>query len=120
MPQAWRAIRLATLIRCRRLVAARADGGRVGRPRPGGRGQGHGAPARHGAAGHQDAPTLDGLGALELLRRQVPALRIVLLTSFGEEPNVLRALQNGAAGVLLKNCTPSDELIRAVLPVSIR
>jgi DNA-binding NarL/FixJ family response regulator len=37
----------------------------------------------------------------------------VVLTSFGAEPNVLRALQNGAAGFVLKNCTP-DELIRAV------
>jgi DNA-binding NarL/FixJ family response regulator len=58
-------------------------------------------------------PLLDGLGALEEIRRQVAALRVVLLTSFGEEPNVLRALQNGAAGFVLKNCTP-DELIRAV------
>ena len=56
-------------------------------------------------------PVLDGLGALPELRRQVPAL--VMLTSFGAEPNVLHALREGAAGFLLKNCTP-DELIRAV------
>lgn len=58
-------------------------------------------------------PVLDGLSAIEELRRQAPALRTVVLTSFGAEPNVLRALQNGAAGFVLKNCTP-DELIRAV------
>ncbi|MEZ0071252.1 response regulator [Planotetraspora sp. GP83] len=58
-------------------------------------------------------PVLDGLSAIEELRRQVPVLRIVVLTSFSAEPNVLRALQNGAAGFVLKNCTP-DELIRAV------
>jgi DNA-binding NarL/FixJ family response regulator len=58
-------------------------------------------------------PELDGLGALEELRRQAPATRVVVLTSYGAEPNVLRALQHGAAGFLLKNCTP-DELIRAV------
>jgi DNA-binding NarL/FixJ family response regulator len=58
-------------------------------------------------------PVLDGLGALEELRRQVPGLPVVILTSFGAEPNVLRALQNGAAGFVLKNCTP-DELIGAV------
>jgi DNA-binding NarL/FixJ family response regulator len=56
---------------------------------------------------------LDGLGALAEIRRQVATLRVVFLTSFGEEPNVLQALQDGAAGFLLKNCTP-DELIRAV------
>jgi DNA-binding NarL/FixJ family response regulator len=58
-------------------------------------------------------PVLDGLSAIEELRRQAPAVRTVVLTSFGAESNVLRALQNGAAGFVLKNCTP-DELIRAV------
>lgn len=58
-------------------------------------------------------PVLDGLSAIEELRRKVPALRTVILTSFGTEPNVLRALQGGVAGFVLKNCTP-DELIRAV------
>jgi DNA-binding NarL/FixJ family response regulator len=58
-------------------------------------------------------PVLDGLAAVEELRRRLPALRIVLLTSFGAEPNVLRALQHRVAGFVLKNCTP-DELIRAV------
>ncbi|MEV5407790.1 response regulator transcription factor [Thermopolyspora sp. NPDC052614] len=58
-------------------------------------------------------PEMDGLTALEELRRRVPALRIVILTSFGAEPNVLRALSDGASGFLLKNCAP-DELIRAV------
>lgn len=58
-------------------------------------------------------PVLDGLGAIEELRQRMPALRVVMLTSFGEEPNVLRALQNDAAGFVLKNCTP-EELIRAV------
>jgi DNA-binding NarL/FixJ family response regulator len=58
-------------------------------------------------------PVLDGLGAIEELRQRMPALRVVMLTSFGEEPNVLRALQNDAAGFVLKNCTP-EELIRAI------
>lgn len=58
-------------------------------------------------------PVLDGLGAVEELRRQAPELPVVLLTSFGAEPNVLRAVQHRVAGFVLKNCTP-DELIRAV------
>jgi DNA-binding NarL/FixJ family response regulator len=58
-------------------------------------------------------PVLDGLGALPELRRQTPATQAVMLTSFGTEPNVLRALQGGAAGFVLKHCAP-DELIRAV------
>lgn len=58
-------------------------------------------------------PELDGLGAVEEIRRHMPALRIVMLTSFGVEQNVVRALQNNVAGFVLKNCTP-EELIRAV------
>jgi DNA-binding NarL/FixJ family response regulator len=58
-------------------------------------------------------PVLDGLGALTELRRQAPSVRAVILTSFGTEPNVLRALRDGASGFVLKHCAP-DELIRAV------
>ncbi|MFC4058494.1 response regulator [Planomonospora corallina] len=58
-------------------------------------------------------PVLDGLSAIEELRRRVPGLRTVVLTAFGAEPNVLRALQSGTRGFVLKNCTP-DELIAAV------
>jgi DNA-binding NarL/FixJ family response regulator len=61
-------------------------------------------------------PVLDGLGAIEELRRRLPPLRIVVLTAFGTEPNVLRAVQHGAAGFVLKNCTPG-ELIGAVRAV---
>lgn len=55
----------------------------------------------------------DGLGALEALRRRAAATRVLMLTSYGVEPNVMRALGAGASGFVLKNCTP-DELIRAV------
>lgn len=58
-------------------------------------------------------PGLDGLSAIEEIHRRAPDLRTVVLTAFGQEPNVLRALQGGAAGFVLKSCTP-DELLRAV------
>jgi DNA-binding NarL/FixJ family response regulator len=58
-------------------------------------------------------PVLDGLSAIGEMRRQLPALPIVVLTSFGTESNALRALQYGVAGFVLKNCTPG-ELILAV------
>jgi DNA-binding NarL/FixJ family response regulator len=58
-------------------------------------------------------PMVDGLTAIDELRRRAPAIRAVILTSFGVEANVLRALQHGAAGFVLKNCAP-DELIGAV------
>jgi DNA-binding NarL/FixJ family response regulator len=61
-------------------------------------------------------PVLDGLGVIEELRTLAPAVRTLVLTSFGAEPNVRRALEHGAAGFVLKNCAP-DELIRAVRAV---
>jgi DNA-binding NarL/FixJ family response regulator len=58
-------------------------------------------------------PVLDGLGALDELRRRLPSTRTVVLTSYGTEPNVLRALAGGAAGFVLKHCRP-EELVAAV------
>jgi DNA-binding NarL/FixJ family response regulator len=58
-------------------------------------------------------PLLDGLSAVEQLHRISPAVRAVVLTSFGEQANVLRAIEHAAAGFVLKNCTPA-ELIGAV------
>ncbi|GAA4487054.1 response regulator transcription factor [Actinoallomurus oryzae] len=58
-------------------------------------------------------PVMDGLSAIEELRRLAPGVRCVVLTSFGAEANVVRALRSETAGFVLKNCGP-DELIRAV------
>ncbi|MGW7362659.1 response regulator transcription factor [Streptomyces sp. NPDC054841] len=58
-------------------------------------------------------PVMDGLTALPELRRAVPATRVIILTTFGERENVLRALEHGGAGFLLKDTAPA-ELIRAV------
>ena len=58
-------------------------------------------------------PVLDGLAAASEVRRHAPGARIVMLTSFGTQPNTQRAVQAGTAGVVLKSCAP-DELIRAV------
>ncbi|MEU8618238.1 response regulator transcription factor [Streptomyces sp. NPDC048623] len=58
-------------------------------------------------------PVLDGLSALPELRRAAPSAKVVVLTTFGERENVLRALEHGGAGFLLKDTAPA-ELIRAV------
>ncbi|MFC9589297.1 response regulator [Streptomyces sp. NPDC056944] len=58
-------------------------------------------------------PVLDGLSALPELRRAAPAARVIILTTFGERENVLRALEHGGAGFLLKDTAPA-ELIGAV------
>ncbi|MFF5895482.1 response regulator [Streptomyces argenteolus] len=58
-------------------------------------------------------PVMDGLTALTELRRTVPGVRVLILTTFGERHNVLRALTEGSAGFLLKDSAPA-ELMRAV------
>ncbi|MBV9381457.1 MAG: response regulator transcription factor [Streptosporangiaceae bacterium] len=58
-------------------------------------------------------PVLDGLAAIEEIRRHIPGTRAVVLTSFGTQLNAQRAVQAGTAGFVLKSCAP-DELIRAV------
>ncbi|MFB4422842.1 response regulator [Streptomyces sp. QL37] len=58
-------------------------------------------------------PVMDGLTALTELRRAVPQVRVLILTTFGERQNVLRALTGGSAGFLLKDSAPA-ELMRAV------
>ncbi len=62
-------------------------------------------------------PGMDGLSALTELQRVVPRTRVVVLTTFGEDEYISRALAGGAAGFLLKDSAP-DELIRAVRAVA--
>ncbi|MFJ4861171.1 MULTISPECIES: response regulator transcription factor [unclassified Streptomyces] len=58
-------------------------------------------------------PVMDGLTALGELRRAAVEVRALILTTFGEKENVLRALGEGGAGFLLKDSAPG-ELIGAV------
>jgi NarL family two-component system response regulator LiaR len=58
-------------------------------------------------------PVLDGLGALRRLRERAPGVRVLVLTSFGEDDRVFAALRGGAAGFLLKDTEPGD-LVRAI------
>jgi two-component system, NarL family, response regulator LiaR len=58
-------------------------------------------------------PRLDGVGAMRELRRRLPGVRVIVLTSFAEDDKLLPAVQAGAAGYLLKNAQP-QELARAV------
>ncbi|GAA0433114.1 response regulator transcription factor [Streptomyces luteireticuli] len=58
-------------------------------------------------------PVYDGLAAIAPLLALDPAPRVVMLTTFGDDDNVVRALREGAAGFLLKDEGP-QELISAV------
>jgi DNA-binding NarL/FixJ family response regulator len=58
-------------------------------------------------------PGVDGLTATEELRRREGAPQVIVLTTFGADDHVLRALRAGAAGFLLKD-TPPQEIVRAI------
>jgi two-component system, NarL family, response regulator DevR len=60
--------------------------------------------------------TTAGLALLQDLQRQFPALRVLVLTTAVSELIVVEALRRGAAGYVLKRCSP-DELGRMVLSV---
>ena len=62
-------------------------------------------------------PVLDGLDAASALRRELPEVAVVMLTTFSESEYVARALDSGAAGFLLKSGDPY-ELMAAVRAAS--
>jgi DNA-binding NarL/FixJ family response regulator len=58
-------------------------------------------------------PHVDGIAATRLLRTQPAPPAVIVLTTFDADELVLRALQAGAAGFLLKNTAPAD-IVRAI------
>ena len=48
-------------------------------------------------------PNMDGLTAIEKLRVEQPNIAVVILTTFNEDDLMLRGLQAGARGYLLKD-----------------
>ncbi|MCX5121743.1 response regulator transcription factor [Micromonospora sp. NBC_00362] len=53
-------------------------------------------------------PRLDGLAAAAEIRRVVPDSATIMLTTFGEDDHVARALGHGASGFLLKAGDPRE------------
>jgi two-component system, NarL family, sensor kinase len=60
-----------------------------------------------------EMPALDGIEATRRIKEAQPEVAVVILTSFSDRERILRALDAGAAGYLLKDAEP-DELTRAV------
>jgi DNA-binding NarL/FixJ family response regulator len=58
-------------------------------------------------------PELGGVEAIRRLRETMPAVRVLVLTTYDTDSDVLPAIEAGATGYLLKDA-PRDELIRAV------
>ena len=60
-----------------------------------------------------EMPVLDGIAATKRIRASHPEVAVVVLTSFSDRERILRALDAGAVGYLLKDAEP-EELARAV------
>ncbi|HEY1347997.1 MAG TPA: response regulator transcription factor [Ktedonobacteraceae bacterium] len=58
-------------------------------------------------------PVMDGVQAAEVLHRELPGCKLLMLTTFDDEAYVLQALSAGASGYLLKDI-PACDLARAV------
>lgn len=58
-------------------------------------------------------PGLDGVGAITAIRARQPEARLLVLTTYDSDAEILRAIEAGATGYLLKDA-PREELFRAI------
>jgi two-component system response regulator DesR len=64
-----------------------------------------------------EMPGLDGLAAAAVLAEQVPACRVIILTTFGRPGYLRRAMESGALGFVVKDA-PAEQLAGAVRRVA--
>ncbi|HEY1367042.1 MAG TPA: response regulator transcription factor [Gaiellaceae bacterium] len=64
-----------------------------------------------------EMPGLDGIAAAAALRRELPEVRALILTTFDRPGFMKRAMESGAAGFLLK-AAPAAELAAAIRRVA--
>ena len=60
-----------------------------------------------------EMPGLDGISAAAALHRQLPACRVLILTTFGRPGYLRKAMESGVVGFLLKDA-PSAQLAAAI------
>lgn len=64
-----------------------------------------------------DMPHMSGLSVSEILRKELPQIRVIILSMHRQPEYVLRILQSGAQGYVLKDAPP-EELVSAINMVS--
>ena len=62
-------------------------------------------------------PKLDGVSAIEKIRKQDPATRVIVLTTYDTDTEILRAIQAGTKAYLLKD-THREELLDCIRRVN--
>jgi DNA-binding NarL/FixJ family response regulator len=58
-------------------------------------------------------PVMDGVAAIRRLRTSTPEAHILVLTTYDSDADILRAIEAGATGYILKDA-PREELFRAI------
>ncbi|HEX9060498.1 MAG TPA: response regulator transcription factor, partial [Clostridia bacterium] len=58
-------------------------------------------------------PVCDGIEGTQLIKKYDPSIKILVLTTFNEDADIFKALQNGADGYVLKEMETS-ELVSAI------
>jgi DNA-binding NarL/FixJ family response regulator len=58
-------------------------------------------------------PVMNGITATEQIRRQLPTCQVLMLTTFDDEKDIIKALMAGASGYLLKDI-PAQDLAHAI------
>ena len=63
-----------------------------------------------------DMPAMSGIEGVKLIRKNFPAVQILMLTVFDEDGKVFAAIKAGAGGYILKNAEPQN-LLHAISEV---
>jgi len=58
-------------------------------------------------------PNLDGVGAIKAIKLEQESAQILVLTTYDSDADILRAVEAGATGYLLKD-TPREDLFKAI------
>jgi len=64
-----------------------------------------------------DMPHMNGLAVTELLRKEMPRIKVLILSMHSNTEYVMRIIQSGASGYVLKDAA-TDELVRAIETVN--
>lgn len=60
-----------------------------------------------------EMPGMDGIATTEAVRSEYPHIYVIMLTVFDDDDKILRAIQAGANGYLLKD-DPAEEIVRGI------
>lgn len=57
-----------------------------------------------------DMPSINGIEALKIIRKEFPDMKVLMLTVFDDNKNIFEALKSGANGYILKKTQPAKLL----------